>query len=153
MVNRVIGILVLLALGVLISPMLFNHHELTLQAEAKIRPAFPVQIAQNENIVPRPVRDRAPVRLSHAKISKEPSAYIVHVASFKAKATAVQMINQLRAQGFNAFLHLKNSTLGEETQVFVGPEPKREAAESLAAKLARDAKVAGVVKSYRPLAV
>lgn len=79
-------------------------------------------------------------------------AWVIQIGSFKNKANALRLVNQLRANGYRAFIqHV--STTGENTRVFVGPENKRKSARDLATKIENDMHIKGIVISYQPLAL
>ena len=175
MVNRIIGILVLLAVGVLVSPFLVNHYDTSLEAEMVKAPSFPNRQDQSNTIQALGERDATtPVintRTSknsktkgHAikvadgklidktlKAGLKNSAWVVQLGTYKDKLSALRLVNQLRAKGYNAFIHQKGAAFGEEVNVYIGPEGKKDLAESLATKLAKETNLSTVIKSYKPL--
>jgi len=74
------------------------------------------------------------------------SAWVVQLGVFKEKNNAVRLVNQLRANGYHAFL----AKTGETTKVFVGPENKQNAAHMLASRLEQEMHIHGIVVNYKP---
>jgi DedD protein len=106
-------------------------------AQTKVKKAAPKQAAITENGL---------------TALKNP-AWVVQMGSFKNKANALRMVNQLRASGYRAFIQKTTTTFGENTRVFVGPENKPDSARTLASKLESDMHLHGIVISYKPLAL
>lgn len=79
--------------------------------------------------------------------------WVIQIGSFKNKANALRLVNQLRANGYRAFIQQISNTFGENTRVFVGPEYKRHSARALASRLESDMHIRGIVISYKPLAL
>ncbi len=171
MVNRIIGILVLLAIGVLLSPFFATHSTQSFLTEAIKEPPFPDQFAQSDTI--RALRDhnnwlnREKAKLSLLKYpslkhnltiheithtTTQETAWVIQVGAFKNKIDAFRLVNKLRSRGYNAFIHQKNAAFGAETKVYIGPENKRNSAESLASKLSKEDRISGVITSFKPLA-
>lgn len=70
------------------------------------------------------------------------------------EANALRVVNNLRANGYRAFIQQISTTLGDDnTRVFVGPENKQSSARELAQKLESDMHLRGIVISYKPLAL
>lgn len=84
-------------------------------------------------------------------ISLKNSAYVIQIGSFKNKTNALRLVNQLRANGYPAFIQKMSTALGENTRVFVGPSNKRTTATELASRLENDMHLKGIVISYQPL--
>jgi cell division septation protein DedD len=79
--------------------------------------------------------------------------WVIQLGSFKNKTNALRLVNQLRANGYRAFIQQVNSTEGNSTRVYVGPETKQTAARALAGELESQLHVRGIVISYQPLAL
>lgn len=79
------------------------------------------------------------------------AAWVVQIGSFKDKANALRLVNQLRASGYRAFVQDMSTATGESTRVFVGPENKRNSARIMAIQLEKDLNLHGVVLNYKPL--
>lgn len=79
--------------------------------------------------------------------------WVIQLGSFKNKTNALRLVNQLRASGYRAFIQQVNSTEGNSTRVYVGPETKQTAARALAGELESQLHVRGIVISYQPLAL
>src|SRR5262249_49589734 len=110
-------------------------HSRTTIRTAKIQTPTKINMATNDNGL---------VDLSKA-------AWVIQLGSFKNKANALRLVNQLRANGYHAFIQKISTTFGEHTRVFVGPENKRMTANALANRLESEMHVKGIVISYQPL--
>lgn len=84
-----------------------------------------------------------------AKIQE--AVWVIQIGSFKNKANALRLVNQLRASGYKAFIQQVSTSLGSSTRVFVGPEPKHASARAIVKKLKAELKINGIVISYKPL--
>jgi DedD protein len=80
-------------------------------------------------------------------------AWVIQVGTFKAKGPAMHLVNQLRENGYRAFIQQLPSSDGSSTQVFVGPENRQHLARALATQLQDDMKVKGIVISYQPFSL
>lgn len=78
-------------------------------------------------------------------------AWVVQLGSFKNKANALRLVNELRANGYSAFIQRFSSSLGDNTRVFVGPEMKHDSARQVANSIESDMHLHGIVISYKPL--
>lgn len=87
---------------------------------------------------------------THKKIAEftevKPMAWVVQLGVFKEKNNALKLVNQLRANGYRAFI----ANNGEITKVFVGPENKQNAAHILASRLEQEMHIHGIVINYKP---
>lgn len=79
------------------------------------------------------------------------AAWVIQVGSYKNKANALRIVNELRANGYRAFIQEISSIEGDHTRVYVGPENKRTNALALADRLNNHMHVQGIVISYQPL--
>jgi DedD protein len=94
----------------------------------------------------KPIKDNGLLELKQA-------AWVIQIGSFKNKANALRLVNQLRANGYRAFIQQTSGTFGDSTRVFVGPENKHHSARALADRLESDMHIRGIVISYKPLAL
>lgn len=92
-----------------------------------------------------------PVVRANSLAELKEAAWVVQIGSFKDKANALRLVNQLRASGYRAFLQDMSTATGESTRVFVGPENKRNSARIMAIQLEKDLNLHGVVLNYKPL--
>jgi cell division septation protein DedD len=69
------------------------------------------------------------------------------LGSYKNKASALRLVNRLRANGYSAFIQQASA----ETSVYVGPETKENIARSIATRLEYEMKLQVFVISYKPL--
>ena len=84
---------------------------------------------------PSPSTAKAPVSVRPANSST--GMFAVQLGSFSNKANAEKLAADLRKQGFAAFLSQLATDTGQLQRVRVGPQKDREAAEAMAAKLAK----------------
>lgn len=88
----------------------------------------------------------------HAAVVKraEPAkAWTVQLGSFADKKNALKLIKRLRGKGFAAYINQTKGSHGTITQVFVGPELKRDKAEESVKRLQQLFGLAGVVVKYK----
>lgn len=87
---------------------------------------------------------------THKKIAEftevKSTAWVVQLGVFREKNNALRLVNQLRANGYRAFI----ASTGEITKVFVGPENKQNLAHSLASRLETEMHIRGIVVNYKP---
>lgn len=81
------------------------------------------------------------------------AAWVIQVGSFKSKANALRVVNNLRANGYSAFIQQFSTAMGSNTRVFVGPENKQSSARNLAEDIEERMHMRGIVISYKPLAL
>jgi DedD protein len=79
---------------------------------------------------------------------KDATAWVVQVGSFSNSANALKLRDKLRAKGFAAFVEKLEGEGDTVYRVRVGPELKREIAESTRDKLQNEMKLKGIVMGY-----
>lgn len=90
---------------------------------------------------------------SNGLLKLNQTSWVIQVGSFKQKAAAMHLVNQLRENGYRAFIQQLPSDNGSTTQVYVGPENRQHLARALATQLQTDMQVKGIVVSYQPFAL
>lgn len=127
-----------------------SHHRIAAKTAAKaITAAKPKTIASAAvKAFKMPKQDD-----SNGLLKLNQTAWVIQVGSFKQKTEAMRFVNQLRGNGYRAFIQQLPSENGNSTQVFVGPENRQHLARALAAQLQSDMQVKGVVVSYQPFAL
>ncbi len=75
------------------------------------------------------------------------SVWVIQMGSFTKKERALRLVNQLRANGYRAFIQ----KAGDDIRVFVGPENQHASARELASRLESEVHIRGMVISYQPL--
>ncbi|HSW71648.1 MAG TPA: SPOR domain-containing protein [Gammaproteobacteria bacterium] len=165
MLNRIIGILVVLAIGVLSYPFFNSRPSFAGHTEAIQMPPFPSAYSQSDTIKALTKQEVGGVnkaqilQLASSKqkfSSTEIKAFknigwVIQVGTYNNKTTALSLVNQLRAKGYKAFIHQTRVAFGKEVQVYIGPEIKKDAATLLASKLAKETKLTVTVKTYKLL--
>lgn len=81
------------------------------------------------------------------------SAWVVQLGSFSSNQNAKKLVTDLRAKGFAAYSRMMKSDGSSMVKVFVGPEIRRNWADTLQAKLDHDLHLKGVVVPFDPLVV
>jgi DedD protein len=90
---------------------------------------------------------------SNGLMKLKTAVWVIQVGSYKNKTSALRVVNKLRASGYPAFIQQMNSSLGQHTQVFIGPEIKQANAISLADELEAEMHIRVIIISYKPLAL
>ena len=83
------------------------------------------------------------------KAAAKANAWAIHLASFSEKANAEKLVKKLRAKGFPAYIHEARAEHPTMVRVFVGPELKKEKAETMLKKLHQEFRLEGVVVKYQ----
>lgn len=127
-----------------------SHHKIAAKTSAKaITAAKPKTVASAAvKAFNMPRQDD-----SNGLLKLNQTAWVIQVGSFKQKTEAMRLVNQLRGNGYRAFIQQLPSENGNSTQVFVGPENRQHLARALAAQLQSDMQVKGIVVSYQPFAL
>ena len=81
------------------------------------------------------------------------ATWVIQLGSFNNKSQALQLINQLRANGYPAFMQTISTGSHRDIRVYVGPENGQKQAFKLADKIEHDMQLQGMVISYQPLAL
>lgn len=130
-----------------------THHKTVKLAKAKTTKKL-VHVAKhtskNKLRSVKPVAVHGPINNDGLAAIKN-AAWVVQIGSFKNKSNALRLVNQLRANGYRAFIQQISTAFGENTRVFVGPEVKRINARALADRLETNMHIRGIVISYKPL--
>src|SRR4029079_3179651 len=81
------------------------------------------------------------------------AAWVIQIGSYKNKSNALRLVNQLRSNGYAAFLQEVSTEEGRHTRVYVGPLGQQKSALSLREQINKEMHLRGVVISYQPLAL
>lgn len=122
------------------------------QAANRARKPGPEQIlSANKHIAQKILK--SPLNKNGLIDLKKP-AWVIQIGSFKNKTNAIHLVNRLRAKGYPAFIqHVNNAAFGETIRVYVGPADKQKEASQLLSQMEKDVHVAGIIISYKPLAL
>ena len=82
------------------------------------------------------------------KTTQNLKAWSIQVASFSDQAHAIKLRDQLRRQGFHAYINHTYTTQGARIRVFVGPELNRYKAQLLLAKVNKQLHAKGFIVRY-----
>lgn len=99
--------------------------------------------------LPNVVNEKALDRNGLIKLKN--AVWVIQMGSFKNKGNALRLVNQLRANGYRAFIQEVQTSSAEHTRVFVGPLNKQALARSLADRIDAEMHMRGIVISYQPL--
>jgi DedD protein len=190
--QRIVGAIVLVALGVIFIPMILNRddsnsgisgtnipvkprelEQLATQTTPAL-PAAPAQPAETRQLVDK---DTPPLPKATEPLAQEPApvakpqaapattkdnnppkpsesakarGYVVQIASFTDRNKALQLRNRLRKAKYTCFVESITGKHGTLYRVRVGPVIKREEADSLQAKIAKQLKLKGTLVMAYP---
>lgn len=161
--QRLVGILVLLAILSIFLPVLF--HTARPVAETHLSVKVPPKSAAPFVILPAPKKvldkvsktktlaseQKAPrKKISLKSLLKTPEAWVIKMGTFGDKANADRLQTKLRQNGFDAFTRSILNAQGKRLQrVYVGPEISLKNAKQLREKLQKTWHINGVVKKYK----
>jgi len=143
--ERLLGIIVVLALGIILLPMLFNRastYDLTSARIHRVPPTPTVEVIEQFDINPKRV-ERAP-----EPILESVKVWAVQIGSFSKRENAELLVNKLQDSGFAAYTNQRPNE-NEITSVLVGPETQKAKATLLAQQLEKDMKLKGIVIQYQ----
>lgn len=162
--QRIVGILVLVAILAIFLPVLFHTSQPSTEARLTVKiPAKPAepQIALREKVKPAvtpvasapiaiPTPTSAPVAANKKIMVDAPEAWVVQLGSFSDKSNAERLIKKLREKGFEAYSRADTTTKGAPlNRVYVGPEIHLSTAKQLLKKLHHSFHLNGVVRKYK----
>ena len=164
MKQRIIGTLVLGALGLIFLPLLFDFdNPQQIDTTSQIPPAPPIEPVNIDiDTKPEGLPELEPVDTSH-KFKEEsdltvpskgfndqglPLAWVLQVGSFTEKEKADSLRDMLVNKDYDTFQ--ESVVVDKETwyRVYVGPKLKREAIEALQKQLQRDLALQGIIRKY-----
>lgn len=166
--QRLVGASVLVALGVIFIPMLFDSPNEGWLGEE--RPLIPPKPAEIEELAKAPVpaitlpatepvkaetETPAPKPPPVSEASRQPQQderlvrWAVQVGSFSSRDNAIRLRDSLRKQGFKAYTEVVDENGQRSTRVRVGPELDEERAKRLRAELKSKAKIDGILVRHR----
>lgn len=177
--NRLVGTIVLVALGVIFLPDILDGKKERVQeefTEIPLRPAIvkndaeshqfktlevinantsasydgPSAPAQEEQWV----IEEAPSQKSEnpaKSVEAEQAAWTMQLGSFKGKDNVILLVKQLRQQGFTVYTLPRTPVEGQITRVFVGPDISRKKMLELQKKVQILTKLKGHIIPFEPL--
>lgn len=108
-------------------------------------PALDPGAAQAVRQQAKPVAEAQPADEPTVKAGQPPAGWYAQVGSFSQPANAAGMRDSVNSAGFHAHLQEVVSAKGTSYRVLAGPEPSREKAEQLLAKLGKTLNSSGIV--------
>lgn len=175
--RRVVGAIVLVALGVIFIPMILTGGRDEMPLFGSNIPDKPKAIERLKSLeIPKPQvvakseeiripvdehipaadiekekssKQRKPTKQPGAnKNSSDPKAWVVQVGSFSNRANALALQKKLRKHKFPAFVEFVKNHNGSVYRVRVGPEAKRAKAEKVMHAILKKLEIKGVVLSH-----
>jgi cell division septation protein DedD len=147
--NIILGLIIVAALAIILLPFFQHNQEIAPDTRIAAAPPFP---GQSPAVAIAPELATTKIQLKQDDIIQpSTSAWVVQIGSYKSKENALRIVNQLRANGYHAFIQEISTSFEKATRVYVGPEPKQAHAETLAHRLQAEMNLKGVVVSYQPL--
>lgn len=150
--NKILSALVCVALIIIILPFFQRNQEISPDTSIAAAPPFPGQPLITVSTTEPGSTSKIQLKQDDI-IQPSASAWVVQIGSYKNKENALRIVNQLRANGYHAFIQEISGTLEETTRVYVGPEPKQTHAQTLADRLKTEMNLTGIVISYKPLII
>lgn len=163
--QRLVGALVLVAVGVIFLPSLLSQESRRIDTTTQIPVAPPTPSVRIE-VPPEPVVDQPLAEpeamyqlIDEADTVPEesgldeagiPKGWVVQVASFDSKDKAEALRDRLLADGYKAFIRAVELRKGQAVRVFVGPKLDKQAAITLKQELDSSLKVESILKPFAP---
>ncbi len=140
---------VLIGLVIVVSPFFQHNNAFSTRVAAVKLPPFPDQ----PSAIPVAHFSNQPIdTTTNAKLQPQKNiAWAIQIGGFQDKPHALHLVNQLRANGYPAFIQKITNATGEHTRVFVGPANQRAMARELANRLQNDLHIYGMIVTYQPL--
>jgi len=169
--QRIIGALVLVALAAIFFPLLLNiSEERQIDTQTRIPPRPDIQTVEiaepvrPENIEPAPLpadmfqfgvdkpEQGEPLAAEKSGLNAEgvPRAWLVQVGGFRERKKADAIVNDLKADGYKAFMRAGPSTAGQLYRVFVGPKIEKQRALNQKAAIDKKYQVNSIVVRFEP---
>jgi DedD protein len=190
--QRIVGAIVLVALGVIFIPMVLNHDDSTSGISGSNNPEKPRELEQLATqtvpaLPPTPAqptetrqlvdKDTPPLPKATEQLAQETATspksettppapttetttkpsepaktrgWVVQIASFTDRKKALQLRDRLRKAKYTSFVESVTGKRGTLYRVRVGPVIKREEADSLQAKIAKQLKLKGALVMAYP---
>lgn len=154
--QRLVGAVVLVALGVILVPALLDgsgyksRHERNI--EIPLRPVMPTL----EEIQVKPVEIAAPVDIREEKVAQKIKdtppqpiqSWTLQVGTFSQESNAQAFRDSLRQQGYLAYTESSEAGGNKNYRVFIGPELEKSQLEKIQAKLKTEKKINALILSY-----
>ncbi|NRD74404.1 SPOR domain-containing protein [Shewanella sp. VB17] len=179
--NRLVGVIVLVALGVIFLPDILDgktEHQIEHFAEIPLRPEVKkVELPQAEiksvelseiesgsNSAPdeldelvhaieeKEAQESKAASISHKLNKSSVLAYTLQLGSFKSATNVNGLVKQLRNKGFTAYTLPEHPIDGQLTKVFVGPDVSKSKLQALRSDIKKLTKLTGRIVNYDPMA-
>lgn len=156
--NRLVGTLVLVSLGVIFLPDVFdgkkNHYQENFQA-IPLQEKIPDKDIASSIKQPEPVRQKLPiVNVDEEQSLKEgykDSAWIIRLGAFRKIENAKSLVTELRNKGYPAQLMPRQIKNGELARVEIGPDLSKDKLVSMNADIESLTGLKGQLLRFNPL--
>lgn len=166
--QRLIGALVLLAIGVIFLPVLFDRqrirsldHETRIPIAPDIQPITFVESSKPEpTIAAKPAEENfVPNENNPPDLAAElptlnqqgvPKAWVIQVASYRFEAHANELRNKLKADGYKAYTREVQMDTGNMVRLYVGPKLDKNRALKALQDIEEKHKVKGLLLRFEP---
>ncbi|MDO6764008.1 SPOR domain-containing protein [Agarivorans sp. 1_MG-2023] len=170
--NRLVGTIILVALGVIIIPDILDGKKTRVEEEFNSIPFAPkvdslpplllelptdqeaVDVADldaGDDVIPKEVTtpsEPAPVKQA---VEFNKPAYVVQLGTFKNANNVTRLVAKLRDAGFQAHSFPEPAVEGELNRVFVGPNVSKKTLEQQQEKLKELTGLSGAIRQFDPL--
>jgi DedD protein len=172
--QRVVGVMVLLALAIIFLPSLFYREQRVTVDTTSLIPPKPIvksvelkPAIKPNNVIPAPTPEKAfqpPVVESQVSTKVKspvtskpslnekgiPNAWVVQVSSFQSQARANELKDRLLSKQYKAYTRAVNTSKGKFYRVFTGPYIDKSRAEKAKTKVDKSYRVNSQVLSFKP---
>lgn len=174
--NRLVGVVVIVALGVLFLPDLLNGKKQRQEetfTEIPLKPALEqtqlpdkafdivdtnVETKIEQAVAPTAVIADKPqpsqvtqTKGKAAKASLSGSAWTLRLGSFKNAKNVIALVDRLRQKGFNAYTLPSKPVDGQITKVFVGPDVSKDKLTDQQSDIEKLTQLKGRIEPYNPV--
>ena len=129
--NRLVGTIVLVALGVIVLPGLLDGQKKHYQDEFAAIP-----------LVPKPAGEEPPAPTG--------KAYVVQLGALKNADKVNEIVGKLRGAGFRVYTSPSTPVQGKITRILVGPDASKDKLKNSLGELQKISGLSGVVMGYTP---
>ncbi|WP_432459200.1 SPOR domain-containing protein [Agarivorans sp. QJM3NY_25] len=169
--NRLVGTIILVALGVIIIPDILDGKKTRVEEEFNAIPFAPtvsslppllIELENEQTLVEssdqieaksreQQVTDKPSVSEVVPKVKFEKPAYIVQLGTFKNAQNVLRLVTKLRNAGFQAHSFPEPAVEGELNRVFVGPNVSKPTLAQQQKKLKELTGLSGSIRQFDPL--
>ncbi len=169
--SRLVGTIILVAIGIIVLPDVFDGKKQRFQEEFASIPIKPDIVNGEGNIsIVEPIEfsvelPSEPVTITldknhiqvvtvnetEAKNEYDKNAWVIQLATFSNQDNAKNLVKKLREEGFQAHIYPKKPKEGEFSRVVVGPNISKNQLEQQLVKIEKKFKLKGQMLKFNPL--